>query len=61
MFKFEKDLLNYIEKHLRIIVFIGITLAGFLIRASLRRFVSGDAACDFSPTLHHISASTYRP
>lgn len=46
MFKFEKDLLYYIEKHLLIIVLIGISLAGFLIRFSLRKFVSGDAACD---------------
>ncbi len=57
MFKFEKDLLNYIEKHLRIIVFIGITLAGFLIRASLRRFVSGDAACDLLPWYEQIKGA----
>lgn len=54
MFRLEKNLLDYIEKHLQMVVFIGVTLAGFFIRASLRRFVSGDAACDLLPWYEQI-------
>lgn len=54
MFKFEKKLLIFIEKHIFAIALIVVSLAGFLIRISLRRFTSGDMACDLLPWYNQI-------
>lgn len=54
MFAIEKKILEYIEKYLPVIVFFIATIAGFWIRASLRGYVSKDAASDLLPWYNEI-------
>lgn len=54
IFTFEKKILAYIEKHLCIIIFVMVTIVGFLIRASLRSYISKDAASDLLPWYSQI-------
>ena len=48
MFAFEKKILDYMEKHLDLVIFVMVTIGGFLIRASLRHYISKDAAILFT-------------
>ena len=43
-----KKILDYMEKHLDLIAFVMVTIGGFLIRASLRHYISKDAAILFT-------------
>lgn len=54
--KIEKGLLNYVEKHLDTVILICVTLAGILVRVSLRGFISGDAKYDLLPWYEQIKS-----
>lgn len=43
LFKLERKFLAWIEKNIFTLTFLGITIMGFLIRVSLRRYQRGDA------------------
>lgn len=54
MFKLERKFLAWIDKNIYTLTFLGITIIGFLIRISLRRYQSGDAAMDLLPWYDEI-------
>lgn len=57
MFAFEKKILDYMEKHLDLVIFVMVTIGGFLIRASLRHYISKDAASDLLPWYSQIEGN----
>ena len=50
----ERKFFAWIEKNIFTLTFLGITVIGFLIRASLRRYQSGDATIDLFPWYDEI-------
>ena len=54
MFMLERKFLAWIEKNIYTLTFLGITIIGFLIRVSLRRYQSGDATIDLLPWYDEI-------
>ena len=56
MGKLEKNFLEFIEKHIFVIAFLGITLIGFLIRYEERGFESGDMTGCLLPWYEEIKS-----
>lgn len=57
MFRWEKKVLEWIEKHIHIIAFAGVTILGEVIRMSLRNHVSADAESFLLPWYNMIVKS----
>lgn len=56
MLKQEKKLLEWIEKHMLLVLFIAVSIMGILVRATFMNFQSGDFNCFLSPWYNEIKS-----